>query len=407
MKTSLLHTLAVAALALALPAHALIISYSYDTAGRLTVANYGGASNTAYAYDANGNLLARTNSTNKFIPLIGSYAGLVTGGTATALNTGLITLTVASNGAFTGSLKLGATTFKLKGTFDMTTGAATLTLTRKTPPGTLTLDLQLDLDSTGQLTGTISGGETATLLATLTPFGKKAPAPGGLVGAYTALFEPTQTGTTIPHGDGFAKVSVTAAGAVKMAGTLADGSKLSLGTVLAGDGSLSLFGSLYKGGGFVTGTVTFATTPGVSDFASAPPLAWKKPATTGPIYPAFFDTELNLIGSKYAKPAKGQRVLDFANTTPNAELTASGGNSTAIDKLVTLEVTNKFNIPSDAVKLKLAITTSSGLLGGSFFDAGTSKTRKLKGVVFQQADRGAGFFLGDSESGAFDLATPP
>ena len=36
------------------------ITYSYDDAGRLTNAAYGGGGNIAYAYDANGNLLMRT-----------------------------------------------------------------------------------------------------------------------------------------------------------------------------------------------------------------------------------------------------------------------------------------------------------------------------------------------------------
>jgi len=36
------------------------ITYSYDDAGRLTNAAYGGGANVAYAYDANGNLLMRT-----------------------------------------------------------------------------------------------------------------------------------------------------------------------------------------------------------------------------------------------------------------------------------------------------------------------------------------------------------
>lgn len=395
MKTVFFSALGAALIALALPAHALIISYSYDAAGRLRGVDYGGASNTAYAYDANGNLLARTNTVNPFIPLLGRYTGLVTGGTPTALNTGLLTLAVASNGAFSGTLRLGGATYKLNGTFDAN-GAAMLNLTRKKPPGTLTLDLQLDLDGPAQITGTLSGAETATLVAVLTPFGKKSPAPGGLAGAYTALFEPTQIGAAIPKGDGFATVNVSAAGAVKVAGALADGAKISLGTVLAGDGTFTLFAGLYKNAGFLAGTVTFAADPGVSDFTGAPD--WLKPAA--------FTTKLALLGSRYTAPSKGARALDFANASPNAQFHAEAGNLAApLDKLITLETTNKFTIPAGPEKLKLKLTLPAGLLGGSFLDSGHS--RKLSGVVFQAQNLGAGFFPGTSESGVFTLTPSP
>jgi YD repeat-containing protein len=318
-------------------AHAIIVSYGYDTAGRLTVANYGGTSSTSYTYDANGNLLARTNRVNPFLPLLGTYTGLVTSGTPSATNTGMISLTIAAKGVtenpftaqFTGTLKLGGASYKIRGSFDAT-GAATITVERKAPLAALMLNLQLDLDSGGILTGTISGGETAGLAAMLTPFTKKAPAPSGLAGPYTALFEPTQSGTTIPHGDGFATVTVSSSGAVKIAGTLADGSKLSLGTALASDGTCPLFLPLYKNTGFLVGTATFSVSPGVSDFAGT--LDWDKfQATSASIYPATFSTQVNLVGSNYAKPAKNQRVLDLPDTASNARFTTDGGNSTALD----------------------------------------------------------------------------
>src|ERR1051325_3982928 len=59
MKTRALLLGCVAALAFSTSARSMIVSYAYDSAGRLTKANYGGASNTTYAYDNNGNLLAR------------------------------------------------------------------------------------------------------------------------------------------------------------------------------------------------------------------------------------------------------------------------------------------------------------------------------------------------------------
>src|SRR5437660_17243 len=107
-----------ASIALTLPAHGFVISYTRDTAGRLREVNYGGASNTAFAYDANGNLLSRTSSVNAFLPLAGAYSGRVTGGTPTATNTGTIALNVTSTGSFTGTLTLGGVVYRLAGAFD-------------------------------------------------------------------------------------------------------------------------------------------------------------------------------------------------------------------------------------------------------------------------------------------------
>lgn len=61
MKNTALLTLAALFMLAASPcAHAVVIHYTYDGAGRLTNAAYAGGANIAYVYDANGNLLQRT-----------------------------------------------------------------------------------------------------------------------------------------------------------------------------------------------------------------------------------------------------------------------------------------------------------------------------------------------------------
>src|SRR3954462_9642253 len=54
--------LTIAALILITVARAEFISYSYDTAGRLTGANYGSGKMTSYQYDVSGNLKLSQNS---------------------------------------------------------------------------------------------------------------------------------------------------------------------------------------------------------------------------------------------------------------------------------------------------------------------------------------------------------
>jgi hypothetical protein len=150
--------------------------------------------------------------------------------------------------------------------------------------------------------------------------------------------------------------------------------------------------------------VGFADVPGTSDFAGT--LEWIKPGTNGVLYPAAFDTDLDFIGSAYKAPAKGERALDLVNGANNAKAEASGGNiGTALDKVFTLDATNKFIIAPDAQALKLSLKLGSGLLTGSFKDGAATIT--LKGVIFQDQNKAAGFSLGTTLTDKFELLPNP
>src|ERR1043165_1550616 len=62
MKIRNLLTLSVAILAILVVAKAEFISYTFDTAGRLTGANYGAGRTTSYQYDVTGNLVRSQNA---------------------------------------------------------------------------------------------------------------------------------------------------------------------------------------------------------------------------------------------------------------------------------------------------------------------------------------------------------
>jgi hypothetical protein len=76
---------------------------------------------------------------NPFLPLLGTYTGLVKGRRASGDQFGMISITIASKGIgenpftaqFTGTLKLGGSTYKVRGTFDAT-GAAIVQIERRT-----------------------------------------------------------------------------------------------------------------------------------------------------------------------------------------------------------------------------------------------------------------------------------
>jgi YD repeat-containing protein len=381
------------------PTHAAVISYSYDNAGRLTRVNYGGFVNTAYKYDANGNLLSRVNSTAPLPLAAARYLGLVTNASPSAGNEGLLSLELDSHGAFSGKLSLGGKSYNFRGVFASDGTAAPIVINRKAPLGPLTLTLSIDLTSGDQqVTGTLSDGTfTSELALNRAVFNKKTnPAPASLVGKFTALFQPTSSAAGTPQGDGFAAVSVDTSGRIRMAGQLADGTKITQGAVLS-NGDWPLFVLLYKKQGFLSGVVSFQVVPDTSDFAGD--LDWLKPGA--------FTNKLQAIGSRYIAPPKGQRVLNFANTSPNAHLTTTAGNiAPPLDKAVTLTTANKIEVSAfQPERLKLSIKVPTGVMSGSFLDSG--KTRKLNGVIFQKQNLGSGFFLGTSESGLFELTEQP
>ena len=395
MKTAIVLS---AALAAALPVSAAVLSYSYDPAGRLTRVNYGGTSHTAYGYDKNGNRLSHVDTTNPLPPLAANYTGLITNATPAVGNTGLVTLKLGPTGAFTGKFTFGGKSHGFSGTFaaDGSTPAIVV--------AGFTLTLALDVaGGTQQVTGTITDGAfTSAVVLDRARFDKKTnPLPAGLASKYTMLFQATEATPGIPQGDGFATLTLDAAGSLRAAGSLADGSKISQGTVLAGGAVWPLFIPLYNNAGYLAGSVVFAGNPGASDFAGTPD--WVKPATTGPLHPGAFTTELALIGSKYDPPAKGQRALDLTAAVPNATFTADLALPLALD--VTLDTKNKFLIPAGPAKLKLTLAAPTGLLSGSFLDGAT--TRKFGGVLFQEQNAGAGFFPGTSESGLIELESKP
>lgn len=391
--------------ALALPASAAVITYNYDAAGRLTGVNYGGTSNTTCAYDKNGSLLSRVNALAPLPPLAAGYTGLITNAAPTTANTGVISLKMLPTGVFSGKLVLAGKTLTFKGTFAADGTTPDIVISRKAPLANLTLHLVLDVaGGTNSIVGTITDGTfTSDVALDRAAYDKKLrPVPGGIVGAYTVLFQPTQVSTTIPQGHGFGTVKVDAAGVIKLAASLADGTKITQSATLSSAGTWPFYIPLYKGGGQLAGEVTFSSDPGISDFAAM--LDWRKPTTTGALYPGAFATMLDFVGSKYIVPPKGQRVLDLANGANNARATASATAITALNKLVTLDGTNKFIIATDATKLKLTITAPTGLFTGSYLD-GTA-TRKFGGVIFQEQNIGGGFVTGPAATGPAVIAQP-
>ncbi|HYF34238.1 MAG TPA: hypothetical protein VD994_03020, partial [Prosthecobacter sp.] len=335
MKTLLLALLA----AIALPAHAIKVSYTYDVGGRLNSVNYNGTSNTAYGYDKNGNLLSRVNTTDPLPSLAGVYNGLLENIDPDIANVGPITLKIAINGSFSGKVTLGGASHSFTGLFPANGVAAAIIIDRKPPLNDLTLTLLLDVaNGTRQVTGSITDGNFTSDIQ-LDRAGYNATTnllPGGLIGKYTALLLPTETTSGVPQGDGYATVTVSKTGGIVLAGKLANNVGITQSSVFAGNNVWPLFVSLHASKGYVAGLVTFETDLGNSDLDGF--LSWVKPLTTGTFHPAAFDTNLTFLGSKWEVPFKGQTAIAVAGTTPNLSFNATEGNLAApIFQTITLD----------------------------------------------------------------------
>lgn len=406
MNSSLLFCL----LAFTLPVHAIIISYQYDAADRLTAVNYNGTSRTAYGYDKNGSLLTRTSTVTGVIPppsLAATYNGLITNATPAPANIGSITLTLLTTGKFTGKFIIGGVATAFSGAFDAAGNTTPIFINRVAPLNDYTLNLVLDVSGgTQRITGSFTDGVFASTVQldaarynTTTNL-----LPAGLAAPYTALLKPTQIAPAIPVGHGYATFSISTAGAITLSGKLATNTAFTQSSTLVGTASWPLLVFLHSNKGYLVGQVNFINVPGVSDLAGS--LDWEKPLTVGGIHTAAFTTKLDLLGSRFTPAVAGQRTLIVRSVVPNAVFNASGGNlALPITRNITLDATNKVITPVDAVALNLTLTTTTGYFTGTFKEG--TLLRTITGVLNQEGNTGSGFFPGTTVSGLAELQVTP
>jgi hypothetical protein len=323
-----------------------------------------------------------------FPQVAGKYVAAITG-TSNATS-GLVTVTLTSKGSFTSALDLAGKTTSFSGKF-VTSGTASAAKSG------YTIQLQLGkLDGVNSVTGAVTGPATFDFAAAQSLVEKATPL------KYTVRIPaPTDVNLGLPAGNGYAAMTVSKTGAIHLAGELGDGTPFSASAGLLANGTWALYTPLYKKQGCVVGTITFETTPN-GDFDG--PVTWFKPATTGTYTPGAFTANVNLYGSLYTKPMSGTPVIssttgdiDFEGASPILE----------IQDPVVLTSANKFTFPQMPTDdLKLTVSTSTGLFGGSFKDP-DGKTRKFNGAVFQDSlNFGSGVFKGTTEAGSVELFPP-
>ncbi len=359
-----------------------------------------GSHSPSLSFQMQSNLVLQASfETNPFVAITGIYSGLFLPADNTNLDSsGFVKIALTDQGRFTGSLLDGGT-YGFSGSF-WVDGLAQVTVLRK-GKAPIALTLQLDLtNGTDQITGNASTTNWAASLTCDRAVFNARTNPPPQIGRYTLAFVNTSADPGVPSGDGYGILLVDAAGTIRLAGTLADGTPLAQTVSLAKDGRWPFFATLYLGKGAVAGWLQFTNSnPG----SLTGNVTWIKTPIAGKYYPAGFTNLLTATGSTY-HAVKGTPLFPLSQ----ADLLLSGGNLNApITNTLAISSNNAVSVTTGTNNVKLILTSSSGLLSGSFINPRTRALTALRGVILQEQTVARGFFLGTNSSGAMQVSAPP
>ncbi|MDB6153927.1 MAG: hypothetical protein JWL90_2380 [Chthoniobacteraceae bacterium] len=391
------------------------------------------------AYDLFGNPSTSVTRTFNFALMrpafAGNYNGLFKPTEASVRSIdhqGLLGITVLPTGTFTGKVTLCGTVFPISGVFRNDgsarfgkSGTATLELSKKelsigqlalaldTTPGAERIAGTLSKD--GSVVSLLEHADRAIYTAKKNPDAPFINVPVSLLdprtdkGFYTALFlasdAPNNGVSVFPQGDGWAKVSVSAGGAVRITGKLADGSPVSCSNLLSRANELPLFLLLYSNSGLLTGTLRFDPTREESDANGAGFKWYKRANASDTLYPAGWPEGINLgmVASKFVKPLANSDLNVFGvagKTAPviNGEVTLSNGLLAApLSSDLSIALNSKVTVVNTSGDRtggpKIVINPAVGSVTGSFTHPGGGKAVSLSGVIYQKSHSAGGFFL--------------
>lgn len=321
---------------------------------------------------------------NPFAPVAGSFRGVFCDTNALSIDSaGLLSLSLRTSGAFSGSVQQSRGRHPFSGRFDAD-GRAAVSVSRA---GADALALQLGLDfSAGVITGRVAGANWATdLFAGRADFSAVRRPATNFSGRYTFLVSGAVDSALAPVGDGFGTILVRTSGQATFSGTLANGTRFIQAVPLARLGDAAVFLPLHQGQGFLSGRLRLRPSPG-SDLEGE--FCWLvPPAVPGSAYTNGFALRSPAAGSAFNSTNSG-RVLnletarmifdlgdDFPLLTNTVMLGASGA------------VTNGGPQP-----LAMVIDSRTGALNGTVQFAGATNLTAFQGTVLQRQAAGAGWF---------------
>lgn len=328
-----------------------------------------------------------------FAPQAATYTGLFMEETNSLEldRAGSITITTTKSGKYSGFVQLASGKYSLSGQLDEGGYDA-----RSIGRAGLYMEIQAGAD---KIYGTIGNGDwTGVIDANRVIFdGKVNKAPHA--GRYTIVFPGSGDVTNIflPGGDGFGTVTVDARGNVKLAGSLADGTKISQSTTISGEGYWPLFVGLNKGQGHLISWQSFADAGG--DVAGT--YNWIKAPSGSALYSDGFNHTANAFGSRF-NPS-----LSLNTLFPDAlvELTGAGLTSN-LNANVLISGKNKITVIGPN-KVTFSFNKAQGTFKGRMPVPDSRKPINFNGVVLQKHGFGSGYFLNSNQSGRVVIQPAP
>ncbi|MES2598754.1 MAG: immunoglobulin domain-containing protein [Verrucomicrobiota bacterium] len=341
-------------------------------------------------------------------------------------------LVVATTGAISGKLILGAASWPLVGavTVNPNTDEVTASISVKRlisqAPLTITFKLGANLLSNGNITD----GEDEVFFKGWRNKWLATPAASSAA-AYVATYniaiglddgDVNATNPLVPQGYGYASFPVKADGKLAFTGKLADGTGVTGATFVGPNGEVFMFQTLYTNKGSFLGDLT------IDSLDDANPVnneilgdgSWSAPVNTAAankLYRDGFNFELSIAGGAYVAPAS--KTLFGLAANEQVDLAFEEGNIAAFlnpDATVTVLANNKVTVvPTNAAaKTTLTFTPASGLFTGGFEAVAKKKTTFFGLIVpITGVQQGLGYFLLDQtgtpatqRSGAVFLEAP-
>jgi hypothetical protein len=351
---------------------------------------YGDSNFSGYGFDVTGVI-----DPSPFSLVAGRYSQIIN-------STDYLSLSVSSSGAFTGTLYRQRIRITVKGKFDVSGNATSLTGV----PHTLRLDREPNASGLGAnvITGTVSDLAISAYRAAYKT-GDSAPE----AGLYTSTMTPQSPSSTVPPGIGYTRITITKTGNATVSGRLPDGSTVTYSGPLHGSSTgkkqLLLYTvQPYTGKGMLSVPLTFDTTV-ASDCSGI--CRWIKPDIRSTTYPTQINTSLNVTASRYGARSRGLPALDFPSRADNVLIRLSGGGLTSdIVETATFSNLNAVTITGlNMSKLKVTINASTGTFSTTFIHPATRQTMTCLGVLYQNIafPQSAGYFIGpllnDTRSG--------
>jgi uncharacterized repeat protein (TIGR03803 family) len=338
--------------------------------------------------------------TNSFLGAVGTYHGLFyAAGGAGARSSGLLGgLTVGKLGAYSGTLYIGATNYRVTGSFDVS-GSASNQIARTNVLGPLSLAMHLNWNATPpQITGTVQGTNGGAWTAELT----NELAGSGLGSAdYTLLIPPgTNAPTNSPGGYGYALIT-NHLGTATVTGALADGAAFSQNIAESQNLRLAFYAAPYTNGPLTNGLLL-----GWLDLSSGAPagsLTWIRPAMAGGLFTNGYTNVVAVQSSAWTNLGPTTAAIPLST---GGTLEVSGGFLTEpLDFNVTLATNSTFVNQGGFTTNSFSgsIAPKTGLLNIRFGNGNGTNTTAGAGAVLQNQNAGGGFFTTRTNAGSVQL----